>query len=102
MRPHTVIQNINNKLKEYFNIENFQLDQPIVSAEIENIILNTIGVQSLESLKFVNLHGIHEGNSYSNNTFTFSGNIDRGMIFPPVGGIFELRYPNDNIVGRVV
>ena len=102
MRPTSVLQKINTSLKEYFKIENFQIDQPVITGEVENIILNTPGVQSIESLKFTNIHGVYEGNSYSNNSFSFAGNIDRGMIFPPAGGIFELKFPNDNIVGKVV
>ena len=94
------LQNINFKLKDYFNIKNFQIDQPIITGEIENIILNCMGVVSLLSLKFNNIAGINEGRIYSNLRYSPGRNIDRGFIFPPSGGIFEVRYPSDDIVGR--
>jgi hypothetical protein len=97
-----VLQSINSKLKSYFNIKNFQIDQPILLGEVENIILNCIGVISLLSLKFVNIAGVSEERVYSNLRYSPNRNIDRGLLFPPTGGIFEIRFPNDDIVGSVL
>jgi hypothetical protein len=100
-RNDQVIQQVNLELKELLKIENFQLDQPIIVSEVENIILNVLGVQSILSLKFINLTGVVEGNLYSTYKYSFQRNIDRGMIFPSRGGIFEIKYPNENIKGLV-
>mgnify|MGYP001494637305 CR=1 FL=1 len=99
--PDTVLQKINGALIDYFKIENFQIDQPIIIGEVENIILNTLGVQSIMSLSFNNLYGAIGGKNYSLEIHPIKRNIDRGMIFPPRGGIFEVKYPNDNIIGRI-
>ena len=96
------LQGINSKLKSYFNIKNFQIDQPVLIGEIENIILNCLGVVSILSLKFTNLAGLNQDRIYSNFRYSPARNIDRGMLFPPPGGIFEIRYPNDDIVGSVL
>lgn len=96
------LQNINFKLKNYFNIKNFQIDQPIITGEIENIILNCQGVVSLLSLKFNNMAGTNKERIYSNFRYSPGRNIDRGFIFPPPGGIFEIRYPADDIVGSAI
>jgi hypothetical protein len=40
--------------------------------------------------------------SYSDFTYVPSENLSRGMYFPPPGGIFEIKYPDIDIVGRVV
>lgn len=96
------IQNVNVNLKQYFDIKNFQIDQPIITGEVENIILNTTGVVSLISLKFNNVFGTLDSRIYSSFSYSPSRNTDRGMIFPPPGGIFEVRYPNDDIQGSAV
>jgi hypothetical protein len=99
--PEVVIQSINSSLKSYFKIENFQIDQPIITGDIENMILNTRGVLSIGSLRFLNRFGTFENRQYSPETYSPARNLDRGMLFPPRGGIFEFRHPNDDIIGRI-
>mgnify|MGYP003134545879 CR=1 FL=1 len=101
-RQETVINSINTKIKSYFDIKNFQINKPIIVGELENLILNVPGVVSKISLDIVNRKGVQQGNSYSNFSFNVRQNVDRGFIFPPKGGIFELKYPNEDINGRVV
>ena len=100
-RNDQVTQNLNYELKQYFSIENFQIDQPIIISEVENIILNVLGVQSILSLNFANLSTLKNDRIYSNFSYPLSRNIDRGMIFPPRGGIFELKYLDDDIKGSI-
>jgi len=100
-RNDQVVQAVNSEIKEFLKIENIQLDQPIIISEVENIILNVLGVQSILSLKFKNLNGVVNGNLYSTYKYAIQRNIDRGMIFPPRGGIFEIKFPNDDIKGSV-
>jgi hypothetical protein len=100
-RNEQVIQTVNSEIKRYLDIENFQIDQPMIVSEIENIVLNVLGVQSILSLKLINLTGVINANIYSDYKFSFQRNVDRGMIFPPRGGIFELKLPNENIEGSV-
>jgi hypothetical protein len=95
----SVIQNVNTSLKEYFKIENFQIEQPIMISDIVNIIINTKDVVSLVSLDFLNLTGESEGNEYSDISFSVNSNTERGMIICPPGSIFEIKYPDDDIVG---
>tara|TARA_R110000851_G_scaffold105217_4_gene223293 strand:+ start:1493 stop:3340 length:1848 start_codon:yes stop_codon:yes gene_type:complete len=99
--PEVVIQSINSSLKSYFKIENFQIDQPIMSGDVENIILNTRGVLSIGSIRFLNRTGTFENRQYSFESYSPARNLDRGMLFPPRGGIFEFRHLNDDIIGRV-
>jgi hypothetical protein len=99
--PETVIQTVNTALPNYFVIENFQIDQPIMVSDAANIILNIEDVVSLISLDFVNRTGIVSGNEYSGVSFSVRSNTVKGMIMCPEGGIFEIKYPNDDIVGSV-
>tara|TARA_R110001583_G_scaffold16272_12_gene66698 strand:- start:7019 stop:8869 length:1851 start_codon:yes stop_codon:yes gene_type:complete len=93
------IQKINNSLKQYMLIENFQIDQPVMKSDLLNIILNTSGVLSLVTFNIVNLTGAKGANIYSKVTFSVTANTDREIITPPPGSIFEVRYPDDDIIG---
>ena len=99
--PETVMQTVNSSLSSYFAVENFQIDQPVMISDIANIILNTEDVVSLISLVFKNKSGIVNGNVYSDISFSVNSNTQKGMIMCPAGAIFELKYPNDDIVGSV-
>ena len=97
-----VIQNINKSLSNFMNVENFQIDQPIIISDISNIILNTDGVLSMHSLNLTNLSGMINNKQYSDVMFNVRKNNDRGILFPPEGGIFEIKYPEDDIVGEAI
>ena len=101
-RQEIVVSGINSRLKTFFNIRHAQINKPIIIGEIENLILNVPGVVSLLSFRVVGKSGIINGNSYSEFDFDVKMNIDRGFIFPPPGGIFEVKYANEDIVGRVI
>ena len=81
------------------SIENFQIDQPIVESDIINIILNTEGIISLIKFKVSSLSGTVGKNDYASEGFAIEANTDRGLIIPPPGSIFEIKYPSDDIIG---
>jgi hypothetical protein len=99
--PTVVIAAINGKLSSYLNVENYQIDQPIKIGEVENLILNTPDVEAVTNLTFVGKTGTVGSNIYSNYSYDPGRNVDRGFLFPPVGGIFELKYPGTDLVGRI-
>ena len=100
--PVVVIQSVNFKLQEYFNIRNYQIDQPIILSEIQNIILNTAGVVSMMKANVISKSGIIGLNSYNVIDYQPERNLDRGVLYPLPGGIFEVKFPNDDILGIVV
>jgi hypothetical protein len=97
-----VLASIVPKLARYFNSRNAQINKPVIIGEIENIILNVPGVMSIISLNIINKAGIINNNTYNSYSFDIKQNIDRGMLFPPVGGIFEVKFPNEDITGRAI
>ena len=99
---NSVLQTIKNKLINYFNIENFQIDQPIILGELENIILNCNGVMSILSFVISNKSGIIDNKLYSQIRYSVARSLDRGILFPPKGGIFEIRYLKDDIKGKCI
>lgn len=97
-----LISSINSKISSYLAVKNFQIDQPIVISDIINLILNQDGVISLEKYRFDNVINTITDRQYSNITYNLTRNTQRGIIKPPIGGIFELRYPNFDVVGNAI
>ena len=94
-----VLQQINSSLKKYFTVTNFQIDQPVFLSEIQNIILNTAGVISLSDFKLTTFSNSSSSGTYSDVIFNIEENTFKGIVSPPPGGIFEIKYPDDDIIG---
>lgn len=97
-----ILQTIIQKLKNYFNIKNFQIDQPIMLDDIKNIIFNNLGVISINNIKFDNVLGLSNNRQYSDVYFDVKSHTAKGLIIPPPGGIFEIRFLDVDITGRAV
>ena len=95
-----VIQGVILALKDLFKIDNFQIDQPLVLADIVNVIINTTGVIALTDLEIINVQGQIEDRIYSDISFNVDASTVRGMIIGSPGSIFELKYPDYDIVGN--
>ena len=88
------------ELKNYFNIDKWQLNQPIILSEIRNLIGGVGGVQTVESLVLKNISGEELG--YSQYRYGFEDATRNDVIYPSMDtSIFELKYPNKDIKGRV-
>lgn len=97
-----VLQNVLTKLQSTFNIKNYHIDQPIITSEIVNAIFSIPGIVAIDRVQFNNITGIVNNRQYSNDTFDVSANTKNGIILAPEGSIFEVRYPEVDIVGKVV
>jgi len=97
-----VVQNVISRIKNTLKVENFQIDQPIVIDDIINVIINTQGVVSLISLDILPKTGTEENRTYSNFYFDFEASTRNKIITAPRGTIFELKYPDYDIVGTAV
>lgn len=96
-----VIQSVIDKLVDYFNIKNFEIDQPIVLADITNVIYNSEGILAVESVRVKSKTGNVGERSYSNNFFDVDSNTIKGIVIPPPGGMFEIKYPDYDLIGNV-
>ena len=97
---HLVLQTVIGRLKQYFNIKNFEIDQPIILSDLTNIVFNNQGVISVEDLKVKNIIGSVGTRSYSNTQFDTKINTRKGLIIGPPGSIFEVRYSDYDIIGN--
>lgn len=89
-----------NALDEYFDITKWQINQPIVVSEIYNLLDRIEGVQTVVNVEFINLHDTSAG--YSGNIYNIQYAEKNGLIYPSMDpSIFEIRYPNRDIRGRI-
>ena len=94
-----VVLNVISRLASSFDKKYFQINQPIIIDDINNVIINTDGVISLVDLRVYPISNTIEDRTYSSSTFNFEGSIKNGIISGPNGSIFELKYPDFDIVG---
>jgi hypothetical protein len=84
------------RLKNYFNINNWQINQPIVIAEIINELLTIEGVKNVNNVKIENKWKTEDG--YSGNFYDMVAATKDGIIYPAKDpSIFEVKYPNTDI-----
>ncbi len=93
-----VTKTVISEIKKLFRIEKSEIDKPIVESDIIFAIINVPGVLSLIELNLTSLHGTIAKRTYSESQIDFDEIKNSGIFFPPSGGIFELRYPNDDIM----
>ena len=94
-----VLQKCIDAISDVTNLNNMQIDQPIVISDIQNAIINTNGVMSLVDLKFTTLTGDIEDRSYSDISVNMEASTVKGLIVGPEGSLFELKFPDFDIIG---
>ena len=89
------------KLKEMFNSKIWQINQPIIISKIYNELDRLDGVQSVTSVKINNLYDTVSG--YSGNVYDITAATKDGTVYPSLdASIFEVKYPNNDIIGKVI
>jgi hypothetical protein len=97
-----IITNCIVALQNYFNIEKWQINQPIIISDIYSTLLTVKGVQSVVKVEIINKQD-DTGVNYSQYGYDISGATRNNNIYPSLDpSIFEIRYPNTDIQGRVV
>jgi len=97
----TVLNACINALKDYFDIDKWQINQPILINNVRNVIDQVDGVQTVKKLEFVNKIGESEG--YSKLAYDIKGATINEVLYPSLDpSIFEIKYPDTDIQGRVV
>jgi hypothetical protein len=97
----SVLQAVLVKLSTYLDVKNFHIDQPLVLSNVRNVIFSVPGVVSVNGLQVINVNGIVDGREYSDVVFDVASNTKKDIVFPPTGGIFECRYVDVDIIGRI-
>jgi hypothetical protein len=89
-----------NALKDFFNIDRWQINQPIIKSDVMTVISSVKGVQSVLGVQYKNLYDSDAG--YSGNQYDIDAATKRGVIYPSLDpSIFEVKFPSQDIRGRV-
>jgi hypothetical protein len=88
-------------LQDFFNIDNWQINEPIILGDIYSLLDVVEGVQTVKDIRIVNKSG--EADGYSRYSYDISAGSLNGVIYPSLDpSIFEVKFPNTDIQGRVV
>jgi hypothetical protein len=88
-------------LQSYFLLDKWQLNQPIMMRDLYILLDKIKGVQTVKNVSIVNKAGTSTG--YSQYAYDIEGATQNQIIYPSLDpSIFELKYPNQDIKGKVV
>tara|TARA_Y100000004_G_scaffold65153_1_gene73198 strand:+ start:4147 stop:6096 length:1950 start_codon:yes stop_codon:yes gene_type:complete len=99
------------KVKEFFDIDKWQIGQPIVISDLAYQISLTDGVSAVVPPEENNADGLPvvienkflESAGYSGNLYDIRGATKNGVIYPSLDpSIFELKFPSIDVEGRVI
>jgi hypothetical protein len=88
-------------LKTFFSIDNWQINEPILLRDIYVTLDRIEGVQTVKNVEIVNKTGA--GLGYSEYAYDTKGATINNVVYPSIDPmIFEVKYPDSDIQGRVV
>ena len=109
---YDVLAQCSDAIRRYFNIDRWQINQPIIIDDLILEIAKVNGVQSVPKIEIVNKYQQRDGSDYAPWTYDLSTrtndpsngpNIRNRVIYPSADPcIFELRYPQDDITGTAL
>ena len=89
------------ELQNYFNIDKWQLNQPIMLRDLYILLDKIDGIQTVKNIIISNKAGTTSG--YSQYSYDIEGATINQVIYPSLDpSIFEVRYSNQDIKGKVV
>ena len=98
-----VITNVNQRIAEFFDIDRWQINQPIVLSELQSAIVSDVeGVSSVVDITITNEDTYSSTAGYSGNRYNIASATRNGVVYPAKDpSIFEVKLPNTNITTAV-
>jgi hypothetical protein len=88
-------------LKDFFNINNWEINEPIVLNDIYVLLDRVDGVQTVRDVTITNVNDVSNG--YSKYSYDIAGATIQDIIYPSLDpSIFEIKFLDTDIQGRVV
>jgi len=88
-------------LKDHFDIDKWQINQPIILSEIRVLLDRVKGVQTVKKVDIINKNG--ESLGYSKYGYDIKSATQNDVIYPSLDpSIFEVKFPDIDISGKVV
>jgi hypothetical protein len=87
-----------NRIKDYFNITKWNINQPINLSSIYTLLDQEKGVQTVQKVEAIN----NAGGIYSQYAYDIVGATRSNIVYPSYDPcIFEVKYPDTDIKGRI-
>jgi hypothetical protein len=88
-------------ISSFFDIDKWKIQQPIILADLRSAIGTVEGVQSVLNVEITNKYKFKDGRDYQNYRYPIDEAMVNDVIYPSLDPcIFEIRYPETDIVGR--
>jgi hypothetical protein len=88
-------------MQSIFEIDKWQINQPILLRTLYVALDAIQGVQTVKLIEIINI--TNSANGYSDYAYDISGATANNVVYPSLDPmIFELKYPNSDIQGKVV
>lgn len=88
-------------VNQFFNVDRWQINQPIVLNDLELTLGAVDGVKTVLDVKVVNKYKFRDGDGYEEYKYPIDEALVDGVIYPSLDPcIFEIRYPETDIVGN--
>jgi hypothetical protein len=88
-------------LQTFFARDNFEINEPILLTDVNTLLSRISGVQTVKNIKIINKTGTAVG--YSEYAYDIEGATIDQVVYPSLDPmIFEVKFPSQDIRGRVV
>ena len=88
-----------NELKSFFDVNNWQFNQPINLSDIELTLAMVEGVASVQNVEIVNKCG----GIYARNSYDIKAATKNKIIYPSLDpSVFEVKFPDKDIKGKAI
>jgi hypothetical protein len=88
-------------LTSFFEIDKWQINEPIMMKDISILLDKVEGVQTVNNIEIINLAG--ESLGYSKFSYDVNGSTIDSVLYPSIDPmVFEVKNPTEDIRGRVV
>lgn len=88
-------------VKDFFNIDNWQINQPIILNDLRLAIGSVEGVQTITNVSLTNKYKFKDGRDYQEYRYPINEATIDDIVYTSLDpSIFELRYPETDIVGN--
>jgi hypothetical protein len=93
-----VLLQCNLVLQDYFNIKNWNINEPINLSSIYTLLDQVQGVQTVQKVSISNI----AGGDYSEYAYDINGATRNNIVYPSYDPmIFEVKFPTTDIKGRI-
>ena len=96
---YEVLLRCTSALKEYFHQTKMEINSPIIMSKVYTLLDDVEGVQTISNIEIYNKVGF----GYSLNEYDIKSATREGIVYPSADPcIFEIKYPDKDIQGRIV